>query len=146
MIRKKTGSHFHALDLDDPELSILLTDDETIRRLNAEWRDEDSSTDVLSFPVDAAPGTPMGPEILGDIVINLDYAERLVESREHHARVAEELGVDESDLDWSLEDEVHFLLIHGLLHLVGHGHLEPEDAREMKEAERRLWEAAQKVG
>mgnify|MGYP000550660242 CR=1 FL=1 len=54
----------------------------------------------------------------------------------------DELDVPPDQLDWSLEDEVEFLLIHGLLHLVGHDHKDPDEEREMKAAERRLWEAS----
>lgn len=142
MIRTKAASHFRALDLDDPEVSVVLTDDETIRQLNADWRDEDKATDVLSFPFEAPPGIEQAPEILGDIVIDIDYAERLVDTREHQRRVADELDLSPDELDWGLADEIHFLFIHGLLHLIGHDHLEADEEREMKAAERRLWEAA----
>lgn len=109
--------------------------------MNAEWRGEDRPTDVLSFPMvedvaDLMPGMP-----LGDIVINLEYAARLLETAEHRARVAGELGVAPETLTWELEDEVEFLLIHGLLHLVGHDHAEPDEEAEMKAMERTLWEA-----
>jgi len=142
MIRTKAESHFRALDLDDPEVSVLLTGDATVRELNAEWRDVDRATDVLSFPMEPPPGWKGPPPSLGDLVINLEYAERLVETREHHARVARELDVDPDQLDWRLRDEVHFLFIHGLLHLVGYTHAEVETEAEMKEAERTLWNAA----
>lgn len=142
MIRKKAGSHFRALDLDDPAVSVVLTGDETIRELNSEWRDVDEATDVLSFPMEPPPGWEGPPPSLGDLIINLEYAERLVETRDHTARVADELGVPDDELEWSLADEVHFLFIHGLLHLLGHTHADPDDETEMKEAERRLWTAA----
>ena len=141
MIRTKVASLFRALDLTDPELSVLLTDDAEIRQLNADWRDVDKPTDVLSFPAQQPGPGGDAPDILGDIIINLDYAERLVDTREHHERVADELDVSPDDLDWSLADEVEFLLIHGLLHLVGYDHADPDDEHEMKAAERRLWEA-----
>lgn len=140
MIRTKAESLFRALDLRDPELSVVLTDDDNIRALNADWRDVDEPTDVLSFPAQTAPPDGAGPEILGDVIIDLEYAERLVDSREHHRRVADELDIPPDQLDWTLEDEVEFLLIHGLLHLVGHDHKEVDEEREMKAAERRLWE------
>lgn len=142
MIRTKSESHFRALDLDDPEVSVLLTGDETIRELNDEWRDVDEATDVLSFPMEPPPGWEGPPPSLGDLIINLEYAERLVDTREHTARVADELGRSPDDLEWTLSDEVHFLFIHGLLHLLGYTHGELEDEAEMKEAERRLWRAA----
>lgn len=141
MIREKIGSHFRALDLRDPELSVVLCDDETIRTLNAGWRDVDEPTDVLSFPARAPAPDRAGPEILGDVIIDLEYAERLVATRDHHRRVADELEIPPDRLDWSLIDEVEFLLIHGLLHLVGYDHADDDEQREMKAAERRLWEA-----
>jgi probable rRNA maturation factor len=153
MIRKKAAHHFRALALDDPEVSVLLTDDAHIRELNAQWRGIDRATDVLSFPLFEPEVFAVGPShdgdfgagptaALGDIVIDVEYAERLVEGAEHRARVADELGVEPGDLDWDLLDEIHFLYIHGLLHLVGHDHAEADEERAMRAAERRLWEAA----
>ncbi len=93
------------------EVSVLYTDDGFIRELNGQYRGEDSATDVLSFPMmspeemDIASGFP---EVLGDIVISLDTAERQ----------AKERGV-------SLREEVGLLLIHGCLHLLGYDHDDP---------------------
>ncbi len=123
---------------------MLITDDEHIRSLNAEWRDEDHATDVLSFPL-WEPFEPdeMGPEIaLGDIVISLPYAETMANETGHRDRVAANLDVDPATLTWSLDDEVDFLVIHGLLHLVGHDHAEPEEEARMRSEERRLWLAS----
>ncbi len=128
------------MDLDDPEVSILLTDDEHIQALNAEWRGEDKPTDVLSFPLWEAGELPSPDAPLGDVVISLEYAERLVSTHEHRNRVANELGVDPSTLDWSLLEEVEFLAIHSLLHLLGWDHAEPAEEAAMKAEERRLWE------
>ena len=154
-IARRAASHFRALGLVDPELSVLLCDNTTIHALNQTWRGEDKATDVLSFPLHEldTPGV-FDPALLGeggagepglslgDIVISLEYAEGLVATREHQRRVAHELGVAPETLTWSLDDEVHFLLIHGLLHLVGHDHLHAEDERLMMAEERRLWERA----
>lgn len=76
------------------EVSLLLTSDAAIRRLNREYRDVDSATDVLTFPLDEDGG--------GDIAISLDTAERQAAAR----------GVD-------LTTELAYLAIHGALHLVG---------------------------
>ena len=124
---------------EDIELSIVLCGDAEIQALNAQWRQEDSPTDVLSFPMvedwdDFGPGMP-----LGDIVISVEYAQRLAQTTTHRARVAHELGVPVEALAWSLEREIEFLFIHGLLHLVGHDHAEPEEEAQMKAEERRLW-------
>ena len=100
------------------ELSILLTDDARIRELNRDYRDKDSATDVLSFAqMEGEPFVSAVP-VLGDLVISLETAKRQ----------AEEIG-------HSLAAEVRVLLVHGLLHLVGHDHLEPEERIAMAKAE-----------
>lgn len=135
---------FRALGLADPELSIVLTDNDEIRELNEQWRDEASPTDVLSFPLHEPdePGVFAGDVYaLGDIVISLEYARQTLESGDHHTRVADELGLSIDELEWEFEDEILFLVIHGLLHLVGYDHAsEPEETAMMAE-ERRLWRA-----
>ena len=83
-----------------------------MRRLNRAWRGKDHPTDVLSFPA-GGPGA-----LLGDIVISLDTAQRA--AREEGRRVGAELDR---------------YLAHGLLHLLGHDHERPADARRMAEAE-----------
>ncbi len=70
-------------------------------RLNRTWRRKDKTTDVLSFPGGDAPG----PATLGDVVISVPVARR-------QAKAA----------GWSFEKECFFLLIHGILHLLGHDH------------------------
>ena len=88
------------------EVSILLTGDKDIRRLNKEFRSMDQSTDVLSFPQNADKD-PCFPEetILGDIAVSLDIAK--VQAKEH--------GLD-------FKEEIILLLIHGILHLLGYDH------------------------
>lgn len=98
------------------ELSVVLCDDPFIRPLNAEWRQRDQATDVLSFPQDGPGGM-----VLGDVVISVETADR-------QARVA----------GHSFEDELRVLLAHGLAHLLGHDHHTPEDAQEMAALEARL--------
>lgn len=145
MIATKAANHFRALGLADPELSVVLTDNEHIHQLNRQWRDEDKATDVLSFPLHEpdVPGDLAADTFaLGDVVISLEYAEGLVDTAEHHRRVADELEVPPDELSWDVDDEVHFLLIHGLLHLVGYDHATADEEREMKAEERRLWQAA----
>ena len=69
-----------AAGLDDGEqLSLMLCDDETIRELNSRWREVDAPTDVLSFPMD-------DPQLLGDLVISLDTAERQAKERQFATR------------------------------------------------------------
>lgn len=113
-----------ALDLSAVELSVLLCDDDTIRQLNADWRGKNEATDVLSFAQDdgEAVALPPGmPRFLGDLAISVDTA----------TRQAAEQGHD-------LSVELRVLLVHGLLHLLGHDHLEEEQARSMRAEEARV--------
>lgn len=97
------------------EVSILLTSDKTMRRLNRQFRNRDKTTDVLSFPAEI-----QGPErIAGDLAISLPAARRQSEERGHA------LGV-----------EMRVLILHGLLHLAGYDH-ETDDG-EMARREQRL--------
>lgn len=90
------------------EISLLITDDETIRQYNKEYRNKDRATDVLSFPME-------DEIILGDIAISFDTAKRQ----------AEEAGIN-------ADRETAFLFIHGLLHLLGYDHeTSYEDEEEM---------------
>ena len=112
-----------ATDASERTLSIVLTDDPSIHKLNAQWRDVDSPTDVLSFPMDESdsPCIPGMPSPLGDVVISLETAAR--QAPEHA---------------YTLEDELRFLLVHGVCHLQGHDHGEPDEAAEMRTEEARL--------
>ena len=98
----------------DAELSILLVDEAEMTRLHVEWMDEPGPTDVLSFPMDdLRAGDPAGPRvegILGDIVLCPSVAARQGEAADHAPDV-----------------ELALLLTHGLLHLLGHDHAEPEE-------------------
>lgn len=109
------------LGIDNAELSVVLTNDAEIRALNSQWRDMDTATDVLSFPQMGDEGPPGMPLLLGDIVI----------SHETAAKQARDLG-------HAIEDELRVLLVHGLLHLLGHDHLEEQEARTMRVAEAQL--------
>lgn len=93
-------------------LSILLTDNNRIRQLNRDFRGQDKPTDVLSFPADHDfPGTD---DYLGDVAIALPVATSQAKADGH-----------------GLLDELSLLTIHGVLHLLGYDHLEPEDRVEM---------------
>ncbi len=110
------------------ELSVAVTDDETVRSLNREYAGEDAVTDVLSFSQRegeelAAP--PGGAPLLGEVIIAYPQS----------ARQAQERGK-------SQEAEVARLLIHGILHLLGYDHGEPEEGRRMRAREEELVEAS----
>lgn len=90
------------------EISVTITDDDSIRQINKEYRGIDSATDVLSFPMD-------DEIILGDIIISVEKA----------ISQAKEYG-------HSLEREIAFLCIHGMLHLLGYDHeISKEEELEM---------------
>lgn len=114
-----------ALGKDDAELSVLLTNDAFIRRLNAEHRGKDRPTDVLAFPLND-PGEALdfpGREVLGDVVISIDTARRQARKRRS-----------------TLMHEVTFLLAHGILHLVGYDHGNDREEREMDAMTKHLLE------
>jgi probable rRNA maturation factor len=119
LIAKLGDAMLAALELPDAELSVLLTDDAEIHRLNREHRQKDKPTDVLAFAMDESVPDPAG--ILGDVVISLDTADRQALARRR-----------------PLIEEVRFLLAHGVLHLVGYDHAEPDEKREMVAMTRRL--------
>lgn len=96
-------------------VSLLLTDDDDMRRLNRQFRDKDKPTDVLSFPADT-----LDAPFLGDIAIGY--------------------GVSANDAGKSgknLIDHLLHLIIHGYLHIVGYDHQTDEEAEEMETMERR---------
>ncbi len=108
--------------LEGIEVSIYLTDDETIRLLNKSFRGKDKATDVLSFIYKEQVG---GYKLLGEIVISIDTAKRQ----------AKELG-------HSLEEEIKRLLVHGFVHLLGYDHeLGEEEEKQFIELEKRLIES-----
>jgi rRNA maturation RNase YbeY len=123
--------------LEDFELSLLITDDRTMRKLNRRFRGQNHSTDVLAFPqIDSASrlgakgrtramrtcSSDFAPPLLGDIVISLDTARRQ----------AQELGVE-------LQSRLRALLVHGFLHLLGYDHeRSTRDAMLMFRREREL--------
>ncbi|MCB2203042.1 rRNA maturation RNase YbeY [bacterium] len=95
------------------DITLRLTDDEEMRRLNQTFRGEDKTTDVLSFNQDVLdPET--GRTYLGDIVISLPQAEKQAGAQGH-----------------SLSAESAFLAIHGTLHLLGYDHYDPAEKEAM---------------
>jgi len=105
------------------ELSVRLTGDEQVRALNAEWRDRDKSTNVLSFPLaepdELRSDASDGPELLlGDIV--LAHGVCAAEAEEKAIRV---------------EDHATHLVVHGTLHLLGYDHHDDSEAADMEARE-----------
>ncbi|HEY4270203.1 MAG TPA: rRNA maturation RNase YbeY [Galbitalea sp.] len=102
----------------DAELAIVLVDESAMEQLHVQWMDEPGPTDVLSFPMDELrPGTedqPTAPGLLGDIVLCPQVATAQAEAAGHSAM-----------------DEMLLLTTHGLLHLLGFDHAEPDEEKEM---------------
>lgn len=102
----------------DAELSIALVDEDEMTRLHVEWMSEPGPTDVLSFPMDGlvpgSVGEPRPTGMLGDIIICPAVAQRQAQQAGH-----------------SVDDELALLLTHGVLHLLGFDHAEPDEHAEM---------------
>ncbi|GAA4263134.1 rRNA maturation RNase YbeY [Dactylosporangium darangshiense] len=115
------------------ELSILLVDVEYMTELNHRWMDGDGPTDVLAFPmdegsVDHGPGEGSGePALLGDIVLCPEVAAKQAATAGH-----------------ATIDELALLTVHGILHLLGYDHAEPEEEAEMFGLQARLLESWRK--
>ena len=119
------------------QMSLLITDDETVRGLNAQFRGLDEVTDVLSFSADHAghwEGEEEPPEGAGDFDFVMPPDELLplgevIVSYPQAQRQADQRGVP-------LEHELALLVVHGVLHLTGHDHVEPEESELMQSKER----------
>lgn len=102
------------------EVSLVFTDDASIRILNKQWRDKDKPTNVLSFPGSDPDGEVYGP-LLGDII--LAYETVLRES-------------EEQNIEFS--DHLTHLLVHGILHLFDYDHQDDDEAELMEGLERQI--------
>ncbi len=121
------------------ELSVLLVDIDYMTELNHRWMGSDGPTDVLAFPldegsVDHGPGEAGAgePALLGDIVLCPEVAAKQAVTAGH-----------------TTADELHLLTVHGVLHLLGYDHAEPEEEREMFALQARLldaWRSTRKAG
>jgi probable rRNA maturation factor len=101
----------------DGDLTLVLTDDEQLRLLNRDYRGVDAPTDVLSFPAsETDPET--GRRYLGDILVSISRAETQARAAGH-----------------PLVDEARLLVVHGVLHLLGHDHAEVEEKAKMWKAQ-----------
>lgn len=122
-LKRTMKTLLQAVDEKDSSISVTLVDDAAIQDINREHRGKDKPTDVLSFPMfdDAIEDPEIEERLLGDIVISVDTARRQA-----------------ADYDAPLQQEIYRLLIHGLLHVMGHDHMEPEERAAMETEERRL--------
>ena len=109
-VAEKTLLHQEILPI--PDLTLLLTDDSMLHHLNKTYRSEDKPTDVLSFENELV--MPDGTRYLGDIAISIETAKRQAEIHQK-----------------SVLAELELLTTHGVLHLLGYDHAEPEEEARM---------------
>jgi len=107
------------------ELSVVLVDEAAMEQLHVQWMDEPGPTDVLSFPMDELrPGNDTDdavPGLLGDVVLCPQVAVRQALAAGH-----------------STQEELLLLTTHGILHLLGYDHAEPDEEKEMFDLQRKL--------
>ena len=110
------------------DLSVVLTDDLQLQQLNREYLGVDAPTDVLSFPA-AETDPESGTAYLGDILISVPRATEQARTANH-----------------PLQSEVQLLVVHGVLHLLGHDHAEAEEKSRMWAAQTAILESIGLVG
>jgi len=104
-IRVKVTKLLRLLDCGNKEISITFVDDETIQRINQQYLSKDRPTNVISFSLQEGEFGNINPEMLGDVIISVDTARQ------------------DAEKDYfSFDEEILFLIIHGLLHLLGYNH------------------------
>jgi len=118
---KRILSHLKRPDM---EIGIVFVHDAEIRKMNRKYLSRNYATNVLSFSMQEGDFSSVNPSLLGDIVISVDTA----------VRDSERGGV-------SVEDEIDYLLIHGMLHLLGYDHERSgeEAAKRMEEMQQALF-------
>ena len=104
------------------EVALSLVDDAAIRKLNADYRGRARATDVLSFSLLEGDHGEHRGRLLGDVVISVETAARQARDRRR-----------------GLDEVVTRLMIHGLLHVIGHDHEREDEARAMRSEQGRLW-------
>jgi probable rRNA maturation factor len=104
-IRVKVTRLLGLLDCENKEICITFVDDKTIQGINQQYLSKDRPTNVISFSLQEGEFGDINPKILGDIVISVDTARQ-----------------DAEKGHFSFDEEILFLIIHGLLHLLGYNH------------------------
>jgi len=114
------------LDCADKEISLSFVDDENIKQLNKQYLGKDKATNVISFSLQEGEYSNINPQILGDIIISVETAQR--------DTIKENLTVTQ---------ELEFLIIHGILHLLGYNHenTTKKETNKMQQKEKDLFNA-----
>ena len=123
-MRRSLKRLLRELRCEEYELSLLLVDDDQIREFNKTYLKRDRSTNVISFSMREGEFGDINPQLLGDIILSVETAYR-----------------DAATVRIDLMDEVEFLVIHGLLHLLGYEHedVAATESRQMKMREKELF-------
>lgn len=110
----------------DAQLSILIVDDAAMQEINRDYLGKDRPTNVISFAMQEGEGGGVQPDLLGDVVISAETAAR-----------------DAAEAQTSFESELYFLLLHGVLHLLGYDHERgtQAEAKRMEAREREVFSA-----
>ncbi len=122
IIEKKSYKILTFLSLEDKDLSILFVDDKRIKELNLQFRGIDKVTDVLSFSQNE--GVLNLSNMLGDVVISLEQAKRQAPLSNN-----------------SYEQEVLYLIIHSVLHLIGYDHYNDIESKIMRAKEKLIFDS-----
>jgi probable rRNA maturation factor len=117
------------LDCKDKEISLSFVDNNEIRKINKRYLNRDYSTNVITFSLTEGEFGNINPKILGDIVISVETA----------LKDAEEAGIE-------LTDELEFLMIHGMLHLLNYNHenTSEDEAQKMERKEQEIFSILKK--
>ncbi|MCP4682931.1 MAG: rRNA maturation RNase YbeY [Desulfobacterales bacterium] len=128
-IQQRAQAILSALDNPEGELSILIVDDQKIAELNKKYLNRKGPTNVIAFPMQEGDFAEVNPNLLGDVVISIETAEK-------EGQVA---GID-------TEERFEELLVHGILHLFGYNHEEDDnEAMVMESKSRELLEIIKKM-
>ena len=124
MLRKKAEKILSVLGLPESELSVSIVGDRTIRKLNREYLGKDKPTNVISFAMQEGLFADLNAHVLGDVVISADTAAK-----------------EAADGNITFENRIIFLLLHGILHLVGYDHERSGEAEaiRMEEKEKEIF-------
>jgi probable rRNA maturation factor len=126
-IKHSSDKILRTLENEDSEISLTFVDDAGITEINTQYLGRDYPTNVIAFSMNEGEFGNVNPNILGDIIISTETALRNAETE-----------------GFSLEDELDYLIIHGVLHLLGYDHELPGEAKEMREKEREVFFALKK--
>jgi len=121
-IERTSGEILKILENEDSEISLTLVDDAGITDINRQYLGRNRPTNVIAFSMNEGDFGDINPTLLGDIIISSETAFR-----------------DSQAGDLSFEDELDYLIIHGVLHLLGYDHELPAEAEEMAEKEKEVF-------